>query len=129
MRNSRHRAAQVATNSCSATKGGVIRKRTETTIEVEEVIYAVCDSNRLTRAWCPVCGIAVAMVTPQHASAIAGVSVRTINRWVESESVHFMETPTGLLLLCANSLIPNGPEQNQEGLISYRSTEDTRIKE
>jgi predicted site-specific integrase-resolvase len=44
------------------------------------------------------------MVTPQQASAIAGVSVRTINRWVEAGRVHFMETPDGLLLLCLDSL-------------------------
>lgn len=44
------------------------------------------------------------MVTPERAAAIAGVTVRTINRWVEAESVHFTETRNGLLLLCVYSL-------------------------
>jgi hypothetical protein len=35
---------------------------------------------------------------------ITGVSVRSIYARVESDSVHFVETPGGLLLLCANSL-------------------------
>ena len=84
------------------------RKRTEITIEVDEVIYAAGHSNRLTRAWCSVCGTEVIMVTPQQASAIAGVSVRAINRWVEGNTIHFIETADGLLLLCVNSLSLNG---------------------
>jgi len=44
------------------------------------------------------------MVTPQRAAAIAGVTVRHINRLVEAERVHFAETESGLLLLCINSL-------------------------
>ena len=93
---------------CPAAKHRVNRKRTEITIEVDEVIYAAGHRNRLIRAWCKPCGSEVTMVTPQHASAIARVSVRTVNRWVEGDSVHFMETPDGLLLLCANSLSAYG---------------------
>ena len=44
------------------------------------------------------------MVTPEEAAAIAGISVRSIYARVEAHSVHFVETPDGLLLLCANSL-------------------------
>jgi len=93
---------------CPAAKHRVKRKRTEITIEVDEVIYAAGHRNRSIRAWCKPCGTEVTMVTPQHASAIARVSVRTVNRWVEGDSVHFMETPDGLLLLCANSLSAYG---------------------
>jgi len=44
------------------------------------------------------------IVRPLQAAVIAGVSVRTINRWVESNRIHFMETADGLLFLCVNSL-------------------------
>jgi len=90
--------------SCRVAKHRVKRKRTEITIEIDEVIHAAPDRNRLSRAWCRPCGTEVMMVTPQQASAIASVSVRTINRWVERDGVHFMETPEGLLFLCVNSL-------------------------
>jgi hypothetical protein len=43
------------------------------------------------------------MVTPEAAAAIARVTVRSIYARVETESLHFLETPDGLLLLCANS--------------------------
>jgi len=44
-------------------------------------------------------------ITVRHeAAVIRGVTVRTINRWVESDLVHFVETEDGLLLVCVNSL-------------------------
>jgi hypothetical protein len=109
----RRRLAGVAIDSRPEAKGGVIRKRTEITVEVEEVIYATVDRNQLTRAWCRVCRTEVTMVSPQHASAIARVSVRTINRWVEADRVHFIETPAGMLLLCVNSLINDGSAKGE----------------
>ncbi len=44
------------------------------------------------------------MLRPEEAAATAGVTVRTVNRWVEAEVVHFDETPDGRLLICANSV-------------------------
>ena len=84
------------------------RKRTEIAIEFEEMIQIVAQERGVNRALCAACGGLVTMVTPQQASAIARVSVRTINRWVEGNAIHFIETADGLLLLCVNSLSPNG---------------------
>jgi excisionase family DNA binding protein len=44
------------------------------------------------------------MVTAEEAAAVAGVTRRTIYRWVEAQSVHFAETPDGALLICLDSL-------------------------
>ena len=44
------------------------------------------------------------MLHPDEAAVTAGVSVRTVNRWVEAETVHFDETLDGRLLICANSV-------------------------
>ena len=44
------------------------------------------------------------MGTPDEAAILAHVSSRTIYRWVEAETIHFAETPDGLLLICLNSL-------------------------
>ena len=56
------------------------------------------------RARCDRCNQWVQMVTPNQAAAIARVAVRTINRWVEADSIHFAESPEGLLLICLNSI-------------------------
>jgi hypothetical protein len=51
------------------------------------------------------------MLTPEDASAIAGVRTRLVYQWVESALVHFSEARDGLLLICANSLpAPGGGE-------------------
>ena len=44
------------------------------------------------------------MITPEEAAALARVPVRTIYAGIEAEGNHFLETPDGLLLPCANSL-------------------------
>ena len=77
----------------------MITKRTEITIEVEEVAYAASRPNGLTRGWCRVCGAEVTMAPPEDASATAKVSVRTINRCVEGDNVHYMETPDDALIV------------------------------
>jgi hypothetical protein len=43
------------------------------------------------------------MIVPDHAAAIAGVSTRIIYRWLDTEKLHFLENPDGLLI-CLNSL-------------------------
>jgi len=82
----------------------VKRKRTEITIEFDEVIQATCHSNGLSAELCAACGGESFLVTPQQAAVIAGVTVLEINRWIESDMVHFIETSDGFLLVCVNSL-------------------------
>ncbi|HEY6118347.1 MAG TPA: hypothetical protein VIV66_00225 [Pyrinomonadaceae bacterium] len=72
-------------------------------IELDEVTLISYQSGS-RRQWCPHCSAEVTTVTPQQASAIAQVSVRTINRWVENGRVHFIETAGGLLFVCLESL-------------------------
>ena len=76
------------------------KKRTEVTIEVEEVIYAAGYHSRFTRAWCVACGAEAVMVTPEQAALIAGVSLRAINRWIKAGRIHFIETRDGRLRVC-----------------------------
>ena len=80
------------------------KKRTEITIEIDEVKFIDCGRSASVQLWCQGCSAVTTMVTPQRAATIAGVTVRHINRLVEAESVHFVETENGLLLLCVNSL-------------------------
>jgi hypothetical protein len=79
------------------------RKRTEITIEFEEVIHAT-SHRQFTRAWCADCGHEAPMITPEQAAAMTQASVRSVNQRVEAGTVHFLETPDGRLWVCANSL-------------------------
>jgi len=45
-----------------------------------------------------------AMLAPEAAAVVAGVSLRTIFRWVELGRVHFLEQKDGTLLICPDSL-------------------------
>src|SRR5713101_1264457 len=92
------------TEVCPAWKNRLKTKRIEIAIEVEEIIHLAGHEHGLARAWCATCAKPVPMVTPQQAAVIARVSVRVVNRWVEADDIHFMETPDGLLLVCLNSL-------------------------
>ena len=89
------------------------RTRTEITIETERVlIVRKCKGSVLT--WCSTCAQQVPMVKVDEAAIIARVSSRTIYRWVETEKIHFAETPEGLLLICLNSLAGNKPSDHPE---------------
>ena len=79
-------------------------KRTVTTVEIVETIVISAGRADIQRPACPVCAER-AMVTPEEAASFARVTVRSIYARIEAASTHFLETPDGLLLLCANSLV------------------------
>ncbi|PYS89772.1 MAG: hypothetical protein DMF64_16870 [Acidobacteria bacterium] len=80
------------------------KKRTEVFIETEVEIEVKRRTRRLAPVWCEACGAAVEMVPPDVAALVAEVSARTVFGWVEAGRVHFIETTTGALLVCLNSL-------------------------
>lgn len=79
-----------------------IRRRTRITVETERVLI-VRRRGIEQQGWCEGCGEQVSLVTPEPAATVTGVSVRTICRMVESNKLHFSETPNGALLICLNS--------------------------
>jgi hypothetical protein len=82
--------------------------RTEITIETERVLI-IKKSKGSVLASCPMCVQQVPMIKVDEAATMARVSSRTIYRWVESDKVHFAETPEGLLLICLSSLAGKAP--------------------
>ena len=80
-----------------------MKRRTEILIEIDEVTVVSRRTGSVPE-WCPQCSALVTTVTPQQASVIAQVSVRTINQWVEGDWIHFIETGDGLLFVCLDSL-------------------------
>lgn len=78
-------------------------KRTRITTETRRVVIA----KRVGFAvdgWCRACRQEVRRAGVDEAAALAGVTARTIYRWVEASAVHFTETPEGSVLICTTSL-------------------------
>jgi hypothetical protein len=68
-------------------------------IETEEKTAPGSNQDQpLDLMWCPACRCRVEMVTPEQAARMAGVSARTIHRWIEAGAVHvtvhFIEDPS-----------------------------------
>ncbi len=80
-----------------------MNRRTEITIEKHRFV-SVRRRRGSVSGWCSQCYSATPMVSPGQAAALAGVSVRTVNRWVEAETIHFLESADGQLFVCLNSL-------------------------
>ena len=79
------------------------KRRIEIAFEKRLLVFlkqpsAACD------VWCEGCGREVRMVSPEQAALITGVSSRTIYRWLENDSLHFLEMASGLSLICLRSL-------------------------
>lgn len=80
-----------------------MRRHVEITLEKHRRLV-LRGSRKPSLGWCRQCDEGVLMLRPEEAAFTAGVTVRTINRWVEAETVHFDETADGRLLICAKSV-------------------------
>jgi len=78
-------------------------RRTRTTVETREVVI-LRSSRTGVELHCPECGRVVRMLPPEEAAALAGVSVRTLFRRMESGQVHFTESQGGQIYVCAGSV-------------------------
>jgi excisionase family DNA binding protein len=72
-------------------------------VEHDEIIL-VRRRRGAVRMWCKQCGEQVSMLRVEDASALVGVTARTIYRWIEAGRLHFAESDKGLVLICAQSL-------------------------
>ncbi len=73
-----------------------------TTTETREICRLRAPS--LTGLRCHACVNEADMLTPHEAAIKAGVSQRTIYRWIEDGRVHFSETKDSGLYVCFRSL-------------------------
>lgn len=53
--------------------------------------------------WCPVCQCDSSMVVPEEAARCWSINVRTVYRWMDARTVHFLEVAGGFLV-CLNSI-------------------------
>ena len=79
------------------------KRGTEITVETERVLV-IRRRYRAVEEWCVGCNETVLMIRPDQAAAVAGVSLRSIFTEVEAATLHFVEKPDGMLLICLNSL-------------------------
>ena len=79
------------------------RKRTEITIETARVVL-ISGRHSSAQAKCERCNKQTEMVPVDVAASLARVSPRTIFRWIEDGELHFVETASGRLLICLDSI-------------------------
>lgn len=81
------------------------RRRTVTTVETHEVWIIRATTPEGWAVPCAMCPDKAGMLTPREAAERAGVSQRTVYRWVEDGRIHFAETADGSLLVCLAPLV------------------------
>ena len=93
----------------------MVPKKTEISIETHEtwVIHRLgqcAEARAESQAWCQICAAAVELLTPDEAAALTGKSLRQIFRQIEQMQLHFLETPTGKILICLPSLLADAKD-------------------
>lgn len=76
------------------------KRRTVTTIETHESWATRWRAPMMPEIRSAVCSDSPEMLTPQKAAQQAGVSQRTVYRWVDDGLIHFAETTKGDLYVC-----------------------------
>lgn len=74
------------------------------TLEESEVVVLHRRRRKILFAWCEECGGKARMSIPEDAGNITGLATRKIYQKIESGQVHFIESATGELLVCVESL-------------------------
>jgi hypothetical protein len=84
------------------------KRRIEIITKTERVFVHAQQQQRIGQfVWCARCAAPACMMKPEQASALIGVKTRLLYQWIEAGTIHFTETPDGLLLLCFDSLSKN----------------------
>ena len=82
----------------------LLKRRTVITFEkLERSFYRLPGALPIVET-CPGCQTDVSWLTPNQAVALSGLSLREIFRRVESQTLHFIETPPAGLHICPKSL-------------------------
>ena len=76
------------------------KRHTVTTIETHEFWVVKRPAQQSPEIICAACPGEARMLTPQQAATQAGVSDRTVYRWVDEGLIHFLETAEGSLFVC-----------------------------
>jgi|RhiMetdeSRZDD1v2_1073273.scaffolds.fasta_scaffold10247_2 hypothetical protein len=75
----------------------------ETREEMSVRVYRAAQTEQVF-GWCEQCAQTSPLLTPEEASALAGLSVRDVYRVVEAGEIHFKEAPEGRVFVCLDSI-------------------------
>jgi hypothetical protein len=89
------------------------KRRVEFIIETHQT-WIIREPHVSAPAWCPQCARTVRMVTADEAARLVCQTTRTIFLWVETNRLHYRETPTGALLVCLDSLFSGAGSSTAE---------------
>ena len=78
-----------------------IKRKFEMLVATNE-IYVIRKSSTPKQTACAKCG--EPMLTAQQAAAMFGIAQRRIFQIIEAGAAHFIETETGVVMICLNSL-------------------------
>jgi hypothetical protein len=81
-----------------------LRRRVEITIQRRDLTVTQTGQPPIVER-CAVCNCEVNLLPVELAAKAAGVTPRTLYRWVEQNRVHFRELGDGTVLICENSLL------------------------
>jgi hypothetical protein len=84
-----------------------VQRRIEVTVE-REIVSVLSRQHTASAAFCADCGCEVSMLSPESAATAAETTPRTIYRWMEEKTVHFIELASGRVLICQESLRASG---------------------
>lgn len=77
--------------------------KTEITVDTHRIL-TIKRGGRCRSVWCEDCGDWARMVSADEAVILSGLTSLAIFRFIEARTLHFVETPDGLCLICINSL-------------------------
>ncbi len=81
-----------------------MKRRATITVETERVVVIGGSHAAATTLWCEPCQAEVMMFGVGEATALAGLSDRSIFQLAETGAIHFVETTEGKALFCVRSL-------------------------
>ncbi len=83
-----------------------MNRRTEKTVITVETFQRTTARwrQKLKIAWCERCAAETVMLAPNEAAVVLQTTAREIFRLTEAGEIHYLETDSGALFVCRNSL-------------------------
>jgi hypothetical protein len=81
-----------------------MKRKATFTVETERLVVISGSHAAAATLWCEACQLEVTMLGLDEASALAGLSNRTIFQLAETGEIHFIETAEGKAMFCVPSL-------------------------